>query len=139
MFHNPNRTLSMVFVIGALCGFAVLLVIPTPAQQTTVTRKVLLREDSSIPGYEVDLVAVDIPVGAREGRHTHPGLAMIHVQEGTLTLEHEGKPTANYKAGDNFFVEPGKIHEGRNDGNTPIKILGTFVIKKGMPLTSQVQ
>jgi len=64
---------------------------------------------------------------------------MIYVQEGAVTLDYEGKPTVTYKAGDTFSVEPGKIHEGRNDGKTMVKVIGTFVVKKGVPLTSPVQ
>jgi len=85
------------------------------------------------------MVAVEIPAGGREGKHTHPGTLVAYVQEGALDLEYEGKPTKTYKAGDTFSVEPGKVHEGVNKGNTPVKVLATFVIEKGKPLTTQVQ
>ena len=101
-----------------------------------VKRTVLLRHDTSAPGFEAVLVAVEIPVGGREGRHTHPGLLMIHVEEGTLSLDYEGKPTADYKPGDSVVVEAGKIHEGINKGSTPIKVIATFVIPKGATLTT---
>ena len=79
------------------------------------------------------------PVGAREGRHTHPGLLLIHVEEGTLTLDYEGKPSTDYKPGDSVFVEPGKVHEGINKGNTPVKAIATFVIPTGATITTQVK
>ena len=62
-------------------------------------RTVLLQHDTSVPGYEAVLVSVEIPVGGREGRHTHSGTAMIHVTDGAITLDYEGKPTTTYKAG----------------------------------------
>jgi len=99
----------------------------------------LLKVDSAVPGYEQALVAVEIPVGGREGRHTHPGSVMIYVQEGTLTLDVEGKPTGTYKAGETVYIEPDKIHEGSNNGSTSIKIIAAFLLKKGLPMTSQVQ
>jgi quercetin dioxygenase-like cupin family protein len=139
MFKNSIKNAAAVLVVATFSSLALLLVTQAAAQQPTVTRKILLREDSAIPGYEADLVAVEISAGGREGRHTHPGLVMIYVQEGALTLDYEGKPTATYKAGDTFYVEPGKVHEGHNDGNTPVKALGTFIVKKGMPMTSQVK
>jgi len=108
----------------------------TPPQ---VKRTVLLRHDTPAPGFEAVLVRVDLPVGAREGRHTHPGLLMIHVEEGTLTLDYEGKPTVDYKPGDSVFVEPGKVHEGINKGNTPVKAIATFVIPTGATITTQVK
>lgn len=138
MFKNSIKSIVMVLVIAMFSSLALLLATPA-AQQPTVTRKILLKEDSAIPGYEEDLVTVEIPVGGREGRHTHPGSVMIYVQEGTLTFDCEGKPTATYKPGDALYVEPGKIHEGINNGKTPVKVLASFVLKKGMPMTSQVQ
>jgi quercetin dioxygenase-like cupin family protein len=108
------------------------------AQQATVTRKVLIQQDLAIPGYTAAMVAVEIPVGGREGRHTHPGTVMVVVQEGELTLDYEGKPTATYKAGQTFSVEPGKIHEGINKGKALVRAIASFVVEKGKPLTSQV-
>jgi quercetin dioxygenase-like cupin family protein len=108
------------------------------AQQPTVTRKVLIQQDLAIPGYTAAMVSVEIPVGGREGRHTHPGTVMVVVQEGELTLDYEGKPTATYKAGQSFSVEPGKIHEGINKGKMPVRALASFVVEKGKPLTTQV-
>ena len=108
------------------------------AQQPTVTRKVLIQQDLTIPGYTAALVSVEIPVGGREGRHTHPGTIMVVVQEGELTLDYEGKPTMTYKAGQSFYVEPGKIHEGINKGKTTVRAIASFVVEKGKPLTTQV-
>jgi quercetin dioxygenase-like cupin family protein len=115
-------------------------IVPRTFAQTSpqVKRTVLLRHDTPAPGFEAVLVRVDLPVGAREGRHTHPGLLLIHVEAGTLTLEYEGKPT-DYKAGDSVVVEAGKVHEGINKGNTPVKAIATFVIPKGATLTTQVK
>jgi quercetin dioxygenase-like cupin family protein len=138
MTKNSIKVLALVLVGAAFSSLSLLR--PTPAaQQPSVTRKILLKQDSPIPGYEEDLVAVEIPPGGREGRHTHPGSVIIYVQQGTLTLDYEGKPTATYNPGDSVYVEPDKIHEGHNNGTTPLKVLGTFFLKKGLPMTSQVQ
>ena len=133
MFKDSIKTMVVMLVIAASWATS------SAMQQPTVTRKVLLQQDLAIPGYMTALIAVDIPVGVREGRHTHPGTLVAYVQEGTLTLDYEGKPTRNYKAGDTFYVEPGKIHEGINNGSTLVKILATFIGEKGKPITTQVQ
>lgn len=138
MIKNSIKGVAVVLVVAAFSGLALLLATPA-AQQPTVARKILLKTDSAIPGYEEDLVAVEIPAGGREGRHTHPGSVMIYVQEGTLTFDYEGKPTATYNPGDALYVEPDKIHEGINNGKTPVKVLATFVLKKGLPMTTQVK
>ena len=137
MITRIYRRALMVGAIGSIAIAAAY--VPATAQQApTVKRTVLLQHDTSAPGYEAVLVSVEIPAGGREGRHTHPGLAMIHVEEGTLTLDYEGKPTVGYKPGESFFVEAGKVHEGMNKGTTPVKAIATFVIPKGQPVTTQV-
>jgi quercetin dioxygenase-like cupin family protein len=127
----------------ASVGAAVLVVIAAHvvlrAQQPAVERKVLLQQDVSIPGYQNVLVAVTIPVGGREGRHTHPGTAIVHVLEGTLTLDHDGRATTAYKAGETFYVDAGKVHEGINRGNAAVRAIASFVVEKGKPLTTQAQ
>ncbi len=107
------------------------------AAAPAVVRKVLMQQD--VPnGAQLAVVSVEIPVGGREGRHTHTGPLIVYVQEGALTLDYEGKPTVTYKVGETFFVEAGKIHEGINNGTVPIKALASFVTPKGAPLTTQV-
>jgi len=128
---KPVRT--MVLGVGAL---SLLIIVPAIAQQPTIQRKVLLTQDLPIPGYQAVMAAVEIPAGGREGRHTHPGAVVVYIQEGTITFDHEGKPTMTYKAGDSFYIEPGKIHEGINNGTSPVKAVATFVVEKGKPLTS---
>ena len=110
--------------------------IPVTAQQPTVQRKILLTQDLPIAGYQTVMAAVEIPAGGSEGRHTHPGAVVVYIQEGILTFDYEGKPTTTYKAGESFFIEAGKIHEGINEGGSPVKAIATFVVEKGKPLTS---
>ena len=141
-FFLPSLTFS---AVRRAMFFAAALVTLSTAPRTfaqaspQVKRTVLLRHDAPAPGFEAVLVRVELPVGGREGRHTHPGLLLIYVEEGTLTLEYEGKPSTDYKTGDSVIVEAGKVHEGINKGNTPIKAIATFVIPKGATLTTQVK
>jgi quercetin dioxygenase-like cupin family protein len=123
--------------VGLVISLLAFSIASAVAQQ--VQRKILLTQDLPIPGYEMVLVAVEIPPGGREGRHTHPGVVMAQVQEGVLTLDDEGKPTTTYKAGDAFFVKAGSIHEGSNHSTVPVKIIATFVVEKGKPLTTLIQ
>ena len=132
MFKDSIKTMVVILVIAASLATS------SAMQQPAVTRKVLLQQDLAVPGYTTALIAVEIPVGVREGKHTHPGTLVAYIQEGALTLDYEGKPTRTYKAGDTFYVEPGKIHEGINNGSTLVKILATFIGEKGKPITTQV-
>ena len=103
------------------------------------TRTVLQKHDLLAHGEEGVMALVEMPVGSREGRHTHPAEVFVYVLEGTLKLDKEGKPSVSYKAGETFFVERGIVHEGMNGGNTPVKAVAVFVTDKGKPMTTQVK
>jgi quercetin dioxygenase-like cupin family protein len=106
----------------------------------SVTRTPLLTADLATPGgYVATLVSVELPAGSREGRHLHSGTLVAYVQEGALTLDYEGKPTATYKAGETFSVEAGKVHEGLNKGSVTTKLIATFVFPKDQPMTTPVK
>ena len=87
--------------------------------------KVLMQTDAP-GGNTVSLVQVTIPVGGREGKHTHPGPLIVHVVSGAFSLDYEGKPNITYSAGETFMAEPGHVHEGINRGTVPA-ISGTTV------------
>ena len=110
-----------------------------PAATSNVQRRVLLTQDLQIPNYQTVFVEVTIPAGGREGRHTHPGSTVVHVQEGQLTLDLAGAQSKTYMPGETFFIESGKVHEGINNGNTRVRALASFVVEKGKPLASPAQ
>ena len=120
-----------------VCGIALLLVAiaPSAPSQVGLERKILIRQDLPIPGYETVLVEVTIAVGGREGRHSHPGTLVGYILEGELTLESDGQPTNIIKSGESILIEPGRVHEGINKGNRPVKALVTFILEKGKPLS----
>ena len=133
------RKYAIAGIIFAVASLAAAVPPAAGAPGPSVVRKVLLQHDLPMPGYSGAMVLVEIPVGGREGRHTHPGPLFVYVQEGAITLDYEGQPTRTYKTGETFFVEAGKIHEGINNGNVPAKALASFIVPKGQPLTAQVQ
>jgi quercetin dioxygenase-like cupin family protein len=136
MSQTSFKVALIVVVAMAFSGWVLADQAAAPAP--TVTRTVLRQQDLAVPGYASALVRVDVPVGAREGRHRHPGTLIALVAEGNFTLEYEGKPTLQLKAGDTFFVEPGQIHEGMNKSNAPVKLIASFVFPKDQPMTIQV-
>jgi len=132
--------MRLVTIGAALVGLAALSLTPSPgsAQQPTVQRKVLLTEDLPIPGYQTVMATIEIPAGGREGRHTHPGAVVVYILEGVFTFDYEGKATMTYKAGDSFYIEANKIHEGINKGTSPVKAVAALVVEKGKPLITEV-
>jgi quercetin dioxygenase-like cupin family protein len=110
---------------------------PTRAQQqSAIQRKTLLQQDATITGYQATINIVEIPVGVSEIRHTHPGPLAVYVLEGTLILEHEGRPTTTYKTGDAVLIEAGKVHRGINTGTIPVKLVASLTSEKGKPASS---
>ncbi|HEX5278741.1 MAG TPA: hypothetical protein VFW28_01555, partial [Micropepsaceae bacterium] len=55
------------------------------AQGPEVIRKMLIQHDLPVQGWTSGLISVEIPVGGREGRHTHPGPLFVYVTEGAFT------------------------------------------------------
>jgi quercetin dioxygenase-like cupin family protein len=111
--------------------------LPSAAQQNpAIQRKPLLKQDSTIPGYQATINIVEIPAGASEVRHTHPGPLAVYVLEGTLILEHEGRPTTTFNSGDAVLIEAGKVHRGINKTTAPLKLLATLISEKDKPPSS---
>ena len=124
--HKLTAFGAILLMTSATCAYA---------QQSGIQRKSLLQQDGP-PGYQTIINVLEFAPGAREMRHTHPGPLSGYVMEGTLTLEHEGRPTTAYKAGEAFYIEAGKIHVGINDTSAPLKFVVTLVVEKGKPPSS---
>ena len=105
------------------------------AQQPGVKRTDLQRHDLGVPGREVVQVRVDIAPGVLAPNHSHPGEEIVYVIEGLLEYQLEGKPPVTLKAGEVLFVPDGVIHAARNRTDRPAAEIGTYVARKGKPLT----
>jgi quercetin dioxygenase-like cupin family protein len=132
-----NR-LKFVGVVAAVALATCVLVLH--GQQTGAQRNILTKHDlSSFPGHEGVVAQVIFAPSAREPRHTHPGDLFGYVQEGSLTVTVEGGAAVTVKPGEAFFIPAGKVHWGENAATTTTKVLATFVVEKGKPLTSPAQ
>jgi quercetin dioxygenase-like cupin family protein len=60
----------------------------------------------------------------------------LYVLEGTITIEHEGRPATTYRAGDSLHIDAGKIHLGINAGDIAVKLIATLVAEKNKPLNT---
>jgi len=106
------------------------------AQQPGFTRKVLQDQDVSVSDRHAVQVVAEFAPGAAAGKHTHPGEELGYVLEGTLQLEVAGQPPRTLNAGEAFFIPAGVVHDGRNIGAGPAKVLATYVVEKGKPVAS---
>ena len=128
---------AMIRILGAGAGGLALAAL-LQAAPAGVTRTVVLKQDSSIPGHEGIVLDVQLAPGGAEGRHTHAADVYAFVREGEATLEKDGSPTVTLHAGEAFFIPAGVIHQGLNRGTTPVKLAVVMVAEKGKPLTTPV-
>ena len=124
-------------IVALAVAAAALLTAPGFAQQPpapSIKRTVLQRADD--PGsakYEAVMAIAEIPPGGTSGRHTHPGIELAYVLDGSVTLQHEGEAAKTYKTGD-FMQNVAVIHNATNTGKKPVKILAVYIVEKGKPM-----
>ena len=106
----------------------------TQAQQTGITRTDVVRHDLGVPGREVIQVRVDFAPGVAFPRHSHPGVEIAYVLDGTLEYQLDGKPPVTLKAGEALFIPAGAIHTARNVGSSDAAELATYIVEKEKPL-----
>ena len=106
--------------------------------QPSIKRTILQRADEpGAPNYEAVMAIAEIPPGATSGRHRHPGIELAYILEGSMTVEHDGSPTINVKAGD-ALINKSEIHNAKNTGTKPVKILAVYLVEKGKPMAETV-
>jgi quercetin dioxygenase-like cupin family protein len=131
---------------AALAAVAVVLIVAAwapgsaLAQQPSqgVERKILMRQDLSMPGWESVMIQTTIQPGGTEGWHTHPGTLVEYVLQGPWTMETRGKPAATYQTGETFSIVEGEVHQAINPGKTAVRGLAILIVDKSKPMTTQV-
>ena len=121
-------------ITGLACAYS--MSAGTPAG---IARTIVLRQGSSIPGYEGVVATVVLAPGAAEGLHTHHADVYGYVIEGSATSEKAASPTLTLHAGEAFYIAAGVVHQGINNGKVPAKIVAVFVAEKGQPLATPAE
>ncbi len=106
------------------------------AQANGLKRELLQKADVSVPGREAVVARVEVAPGIIAGRHTHPGDEISYVLEGEGEVLFDGEPPLKIKAGDAFVIPAGKVHDAKNTGSGPLKLVGVYVVEKGKPLAT---
>lgn len=127
-----RRLIVAASVIASSC-----LPAPAPAQQAPapVVRTPLQTFEVPGTGYQTLILLVEIQPDVAVARHTHPGVEATYVLEGDLVLLVDGQPERPLKAGDSFHVPRGVPH-GVRLGRNGAKLLTTYVVEAGQPLTA---
>ncbi len=123
---------------GIAAAFVVTALVVLGAQAPAFKRTILQQMDLSAPGREAVMAAVEFPAGSETGRHTHPGEEISFVEAGPFILEIEGQPAKTLQTGQPFFVPAGVIHNGHPAAGGTAKVVATYVIEKGKPVSTPV-
>jgi quercetin dioxygenase-like cupin family protein len=103
-----------------------------------IKRTILQRVDEpGAPNYEAVMAIAEIAPGASSGRHRHPGVELAYVLEGSLVVERDGQAPYTARAGDAIKNEAA-VHNAKNIGKTPVKILAVYLVEKGKPMAEPV-
>ena len=108
---------------------------PAPAPAPGIKRTLLQRSDIG-NNMEVVLGMAEIAPGSATGRHTHFGTEVGMVLEGFSSLEVDGEAPRALQAGDSYLIPAGKVHNAKTVGDSPVKVLATYVVEKGKPLAT---
>lgn len=124
--------------IGIGIGVAVARVAFAQQPSNGIKRTILQRTDE--PGasnYEAVMAIAEIAPGASSGRHRHPGIELAYVLDGALVVERDGQAPYTAKAGDAIKNEA-QVHNAKNTGTKPVKILAVYLVEKGKPMAEPV-
>jgi len=128
-----RRSVGLVVGSSSLCS-PILLAARSRAQMSGFVAKPLIlstveRDESK----EAAMLAITIAPGGSSGRHTHPGDCYGTVVEGTVELRVEGREPRRISAGEAWHNPRGVIHELRNVGDAPVRVVNTLLVDKGKP------
>lgn len=131
--------LSLTLVVGVVLGAIGDRLLS--AQQEPLKRTALLKTDlAGMQGREGQIIRVEFAPGAAAGKHYHPGHELVYVMEGSGTLEVEGKPPRQVKAGDTAYLPPKQVHDAKNGSKSaPLRVLVFSIHPKGEPPVVEVK
>lgn len=133
----PKLTWTAALAVAALAGTWGIETLN--AQQPGLTRVPLQDVQLSATGRHAVQARAEFGPGGEVGKHTHPGEEVSYVLEGTLQLEVAGQPPRTLKAGEAFSIPAGVVHAARNIDKGSTKVLTTYIVEIGKPVTIPVQ
>jgi quercetin dioxygenase-like cupin family protein len=82
---------------------------------------------------EATMLFVEIPPGAQTGWHMHPAQGYAYIISGRLAVESR-YGTHIFHAGQGLIESTGIVHNGRNIGKEPVKLVVIFTGEQGTPI-----
>ncbi|WP_410499847.1 cupin domain-containing protein [Chitinibacter sp. S2-10] len=104
---------------------------------STATGQPILYPNTDQP--EATMLQVDIPVGKETGWHKHPVPGYAYILSGQLTVQLKDGVSNTYRAGQGFAEVQNTLHNGKNEGTEPVKLVVVFTGVAGQPITVKAQ
>ena len=95
----------------------------TPLLKTTTTSASQPIAYPQIANPEVTALLVEIPPGAETGWHKHPFPCYAYILSGELSVDFEGGKANHFAAGQAFAEGVNLLHNGRNIGPEPVRLV----------------
>lgn len=121
---------------AAAAAIAMLVGVTTTLAQAPGIKRTLLQRVDIGNNVEVIMGLAEIAPGGSTGPHTHFGTETGYAMEGNSVLEVEGEAPKALKAGDSYVIPAGKVHDAKNTGSAPAKVLAVYAVQKGKPLAT---
>lgn len=102
------------------------------AARRTVLDQAITYPDSG--SAEITTAIIEIPPGAETGWHLHEVPLVAYIVSGELTVTYDtdsGNVTKSYQAGESVLEAIGTRHNGRNDGDEPVRLFAVYLGAEG--------
>jgi quercetin dioxygenase-like cupin family protein len=133
--------IPLLAVLAALATLGVSASAQTSSQDelsARLMRREVQRAPLSIPGREVVQVETEIPPGVASGWHVHPGEEVGYIAAGQVEMMVAGRQTMVLRAGGGFLIPPRTPHNARDIGPETGRMLSTYIVETGQPLSALV-
>ncbi|QLG86889.1 cupin domain-containing protein [Chitinibacter bivalviorum] len=104
---------------------------------TTANGQPILYPTTDAP--EATMLHVEIPAGKETGWHKHPVPGYAYVLNGQLTVQLKDGSSNTFRAGQGFAEVENTLHNGKNEGTEPVKLVVVFTGIVGQPFTVKAQ
>jgi quercetin dioxygenase-like cupin family protein len=144
LLRIKRTRLIRIALVAACCNLVLGLFLAMPATgQHAATLIPVLKASTTMSGQPITFVQTDRPEvtsslltlapGGETGRHYHPTSSFNYVFEGTITIEFDTGERREFQAGEAYMETVDTIHNARNLGNVPMKLIVATFSEQGRP------
>jgi len=125
--------IALIALVALAVGGAVVSYAAAPGPVNVGTAKFPI----TVKAGDYDLIAqvLDLPPGGMVPKHTHGGPVVVQVISGEITLT-DATGSKTVKAGGMFTENAGTVHSAANNGSVPTRVSVSYLIPKGVEVTT---